>query len=222
MRRNLFRPGGTAQRTFRVAALVLLAALLAWGVGFVRFVEQVSKTTAPPPHADGIVVLTGGADRIEAALHLFATGAANRLLVSGIGGGADLKDLERSAGSDSVPSARRVTLGRGAATTHDNAAETASWARQAGLHSLIVVTAAYHMPRALTEISLALPGVKLYPAPVLPPGILRADGWPTAAGLRLLAEEWNKLLAAKLGLTALEPVSAPVLSAASSSGRPKE
>lgn len=220
-RRRWFRPGGRAERTLRVAAVVLVAVLLAWGVGFVRFVQQASRTTAPPPHADGIVVLTGGADRIEAALRLLADGTGDRLLVSGIGGGAGLKDLARSAGTDAVPFARRVTLGRGAATTHDNAAETASWARQAGLHSLIVVTAAYHMPRALTEIGRALPGVKLYPAPVLPPGILRGDGWPTTAGLRLLAEEWNKLLAAELGLTALEPVSAPVLSAASRSGRPK-
>ena len=221
MRRSLFRPGGWAERTLRVCGVVLLGVLLAWGVGLVWFVQQASRATSPPPHADGIVVLTGGADRIEAALRLLASGVADRLLVSGIGGGADLKDLGRSTGTDAVPFAGRVTLGRGAATTHDNAAETASWARQAGVHSLIVVTAAYHMPRALTEIGRALPGVKLYPAPVLPPGILRADGWPTTAGLRLLAEEWNKLLAAKLGLTALEPVSTPLLSAASRSGRPK-
>jgi len=221
MRRNLFRPGGRAVRTVRVAAVVLLAVLLAWGVGFVRFVQQASRTTGPPPHADGIVVLTGGADRIERALRLLATGAGDRLLVSGIGGGADLHDLAHSAGMNPVPFAGRVTLGRGAATTHGNAAETASWARQSGLHSLIVVTATYHMPRALAEIGRALPGVRLYPAPVLPPGILDADGWPTAAGLRLLAEEWSKLLAAKLGLTALEPASPLLLSAASTSGRPK-
>jgi len=217
----LFRPGGRAERTLRIAVGVVAAVLLAWGAGFVWFVQQASRTAGPPPHADGIVVLTGGADRIEAALRLLANRAAERLLVSGIGGGADLKDLERTAGVDPVPFVGRVTLGRGAATTHDNAAETASWARRAGVHSLIVVTAAYHMPRALTEIGRALPGVKLYPAPVLPPGILRADGWPTASGLKLLAGEWNKLLAAKLGLTELEPVSAPLLSAASKSSHPK-
>jgi uncharacterized SAM-binding protein YcdF (DUF218 family) len=220
-RRNLVRPGGRAERRLCIAGVVLVAVLLALGVSFLRFVQQASRTADPPPHADGIVVLTGGADRIEAALRLLENGAADRLLVSGIGGGADLKDLARSAGADSVPFAGRVTLGRGAATTHDNAAETASWAQQAGVHSLIVVTAAYHMPRALTEIGRALPGVQLYPAPVLPPGILRADDWPTAAGLRLLAEEWTKLLAAKFGLTALEPASAPVLSAASRSSHPK-
>jgi uncharacterized SAM-binding protein YcdF (DUF218 family) len=217
----LVRPGGRASRAVRVVSVGLLAVLLAWGVGFVRFVQQASRIAGPPPHADGIVVLTGGADRIETALRLLAKGDADRLLVSGIGGGADLNDLAHSAGVHRVPVAGQVTLGRGAATTHGNAAETASWARQAGLHSLIVVTAAYHMPRALTEIGRALPGVRLYPAPVLPPGILGADGWPTAAGLKLLVEEWNKLLAAKLGLTALEPAPPPLLSVASQNGGAK-
>ena len=221
MRTRLFRPGGCGVRALRVGGVVLLALLLAWGGGFVWFVRHASRITGPPPHADGIVVLTGGADRVETALRLLAKGDADRLLVSGIGGGADLKDLAHSAGVHPVPFGGQVTLGRGAVTTHGNAAETARWARQAGLHSLIVVTAAYHMPRALTEIGRALPGVRLYPAPVLPPGIVGADGWPTAAGLRLLVEEWNKLLAAKLGLTALEPAPPPLLSAASRSGRPK-
>ncbi len=219
--RSLLRPGGWAQRAVRIGSAVVLAALLAWGVGFVWFVRNASRTASAPPHADGIVVLTGGADRIEAALHLLSSGDGDRLLVSGIGGGANLNDVAHSAGIDPGPVAGRVTLGRGAATTHGNAAETASWARQAGLRSLIVVTAAYHMPRALTEIGRALPGVRLYPVPVLPPGILGADGWPTPAGLRLLAEEWNKLLAAKLGLTELEPAPLPLLSAASKSDGPR-
>ncbi len=205
----------------RIAGAILLMVLLAWGAGFVWFIRNASRIAGPPPHADGIVVLTGGADRIEAALRLLSNGDGDRLLVSGTGGGANLNDLARSAGIDPGPLAGRVTLGRGAATTHGNAAETASWAQQAGLHSLIVVTAAYHMPRALTEIGRALPGVRLYPAPVQPPGILGADGWPTAAGLRLLVEEWNKLLAAKLGLTLLEPAPPPLLSAASKCNHPK-
>jgi uncharacterized SAM-binding protein YcdF (DUF218 family) len=216
-----FRPGGQAARALRVIGVGLLAVLLAWGVGFVRFVHQASRITGPPPHADGIVVLTGGADRIETALRLLAQGDADRLLVSGIGGGADLHDLAHSAGINRVPFAGQVTLGRGAASTHGNAAETATWAHETGLRSLIVVTAAYHMPRALTEIGRALPGVRLYPAPVLPPGIVGEDGWPTPTGLKLLVEEWNKLLAAKLGLTALQPAPAPLLSVASQSARAK-
>jgi uncharacterized SAM-binding protein YcdF (DUF218 family) len=214
--RSLFRPGRRGQQAARVCAAVLLTIVLAWSAGLVWLIRHASMTAAPPPHADGMVVLTGGADRVETALRLLAKGSADRLLVSGIGGGANFKDLAHQAEINPMPLARQVTLGRGAATTHGNAAETAAWARRMGLTSLIVVTAAYHMPRALVEIGRALPGVKLYPAPVLPTGILHANGWPTRLGLRLLVEEWNKFLAAELGLTSLEAVPLPRLSAASS------
>ena len=39
------------------------------------------------------------------------------------------------------------------------------------MHSLIVVTAGYHMPRALAELRRALPDVTLYPVPVQPPAM---------------------------------------------------
>ena len=74
----------------------------------------------PPPHTDGIVALTGGAGRVELALHLLADGQADRLLLSGIGGGTDLATLGRLAGIDTAPLADRITLGRYAASTRGN------------------------------------------------------------------------------------------------------
>ena len=90
-------------------------------------------------------------------------------------------------------------MGRAAATTRGNAAETASWARENRLGSLVVVTAAYHMPRALAELARALPGVVLRPSPVR----ASAEGSP---GLRLLAGEYTKWLATVAGLSALGPI----------------
>jgi hypothetical protein len=88
-----------------------------------------------------------------------------------------------------------VTLGREASTTRGNALETAEWARLNHLHSLIVVTARYHMPRALTELARALPGVALFPVPV--------QSGATAPRLRLLAGEYTKWLAAEIGVSGL-------------------
>ena len=68
------------------------------------------------------------------------------------------------------------------------------------MRRLIVVTAGYHMPRALLEIGRALPGVALYPAPVQPPAMRGPLDLGTA---RLLANEYDKLLAVRLGLTRL-------------------
>jgi uncharacterized SAM-binding protein YcdF (DUF218 family) len=184
-------------------ALIIAAAGLAliWGAGFGWFLRTAAHAPPPPPAADGIVALTGGAGRVEAALRLLAEGRAHRLLVSGVGGPAEFATLARRAGVDPALGAR-VTLGRAALSTRGNAAEAAEWARANGIGSLIVVTAGYHMPRAMAELARALPGVVLYPAPVTPPAL--RDGAEPAL-LPLLAGEYTKFLAAEIGLTALDP-----------------
>ena len=107
--------------------------------------------------------MTGGADRIEVGLRLLADNRAPILLISGIGGKADLPTLARGSGVDTAALADRVKLGRAATSTHGNALETAAWARDNGIGKLIVVTAWYHMPRALTELRRTVPGVALHP-----------------------------------------------------------
>jgi uncharacterized SAM-binding protein YcdF (DUF218 family) len=213
------RPGGWAERVIRAGAGLMIVLLVAWVLGFAWFVRAVTRLPPPPPHADGIVVLTGGAERVQTALEMLVAGDAERLLVSGIGGGADLRDLASHAGVDWRPVARFVTLGRGAASTHGNAEETAAWAHANGIRSLIVVTAFYHMPRALTEIGRAVPGVRLYPVPVLPPELRGARPVTSWTGLRLLTQEYTKLVAAELGVTSLEHDPGPLLSAASTRRR---
>ena len=178
------------------------AAALAWLAGFAWFLHVTSVPPPPPPVADGIVALTGGPDRVETALRLLADGRARLLLVSGVGGDAGFGDLAHRAGAD--PSLRgRVTLGRVAASTRGNADETAEWAGAHAIESLIVVTAAYHMPRALVELGRTLPGVALYPLPVQ----LEAAG--ASRPWRLLAEEYVKWLVSEAGLSALTSRIAP-------------
>lgn len=147
--------------------------------------------------ADGIVALTGGADRVETALHLLESGAAPLLLISGVGRGADLAELLRGVRL-SAGQAERVTLGRAATTTRGNAEETAAWAQSHGIRRLLVVTAGYHMPRALIEIGRALPRVQLFAVPVRPPAL---RGRMEAATVRMLANEYDKYLAVRFGLT---------------------
>jgi uncharacterized SAM-binding protein YcdF (DUF218 family) len=186
-----------------VAASVGLAGVLAllWGAGFALFLRAALTERPPPPRADGIVALTGGAGRVETALRLLAAGQAEQLLISGVGGAAEFRSLAQRAGVDPRLGSR-VTLGRAAATTRGNAAETADWARDKNIRSLIVVTSGYHMPRALAELARALPDVALYPVTVQPPAP-REGGEPGM--LRLLAGEYTKFLAAEVGLSALDP-----------------
>ena len=137
------------------------------------------------------MAFTGGPERVETALRLLAEGRADRLLLSGIGGGAELPELAHRAGVDPLPLAARVTIGRSATTTRGNAAETAAWARANEIHSLLVVTASYHMPRAMTELARHCRRRSSIPCRCVPPE--RADR--PAVPLRLMAEEYIKFLA---------------------------
>jgi len=193
----------------RLLVVIVVAVAAFWGSGFIWFINVTRQGADPPPHTDGIIAFTGGAGRVELALHLLAAGQANKLLLSGICGGTELVTLGRLAGIDTASLVDRITLGRYAASTRGNGLETAAWAAQNRIRSLIVVTAAYHMPRALAELHQALPDVRLFPLPVFPlpgpPGT--AERGP---GLRLEAEEYTKYLLTVSGLSGLIPHREPL------------
>ena len=170
-----------------------------WLAGFVVFLVAVF-TAAPPnplPPADGIVALTGGDNRIGAALALLAERQAPLLLISGAGRGTYLGDFTADDAAAITRYASAITLGHMADTTHGNALEAAAWARAHNMRSLIVVTADYHMPRAMQEIRQQLPGVTLIPDPVRPPAMRKMISLPT---LRLLIAEYTKYLTVRAGL----------------------
>jgi uncharacterized SAM-binding protein YcdF (DUF218 family) len=170
------------------------------GLGFLWFLHEVSAAPVEPArHTGGIVVLTGGAGRVEAGLALLEAGAAPRLLVSGAAPRLTLAELARANQRAPAALAGRVDLGHAAATTTGNAAETAAWARARGIDSLRVVTADYHMPRAMLELRRAMPDITLLPHPVPTAGV------PLARRAWLLALEYVKLGASFAGLAALLP-----------------
>jgi uncharacterized SAM-binding protein YcdF (DUF218 family) len=158
-------------------ALILLVALV-WCVGLWAFAERVSTSTpaSEPPSADGIVALTGASNvRLEAATQLLDQGKARRLLISGVNKKATRADVRDVARGLSKEWECCVDLGFHAADTRGNAQETAGWARYHDYRSLIVVTADYHMPRSMLELRASMPGVELYPYPVVTD--LNARNW---------------------------------------------
>jgi uncharacterized SAM-binding protein YcdF (DUF218 family) len=170
-----------------------------WLAGFAIFLIFVF-TSSPPnplPPADGIVALTGGDDRVSEAMGLLADRQAPRLLISGAGRGTYLGDFTKDDAAAATQYAANITIGHMAGSTHGNAVETADWVSQHHMHTLIIVTADYHMPRALQEMRAALPDVALIPYPVRPPAMRKMLSLPT---LRLLAGEYSKYLAVRVGL----------------------
>lgn len=187
-------------RLLRCLAVALAVPPLLAFAGFVLFLASLPRgPTAPPPPGAGIVVLTGGAGRVAEGLRLLQADPAARLLVSGVHQAAALADLDRPQGLDPAALAPRITLGRRAASTRGNAEEAAEWARAQGLTTLVVVTAGYHMPRALLALRRALPEARLIAHPVTPAPFREARWWLRPEVLRLAATEYAKLVATLAG-----------------------
>ena len=162
------------------------------------FADRVQHSTPSPdpPRADGIVVLTGASSnqRIAAAVGLLEDGRGQRVLVSGVNPEASREDIRTVS-----KAVRRlydccVDLGFTAADTVGNARETAAWARAMRYNRLIVVTADYHMPRAMAEIGHQLPGVTLIAFPVFSEKLRAEPWWSSGATARLITLEYLKFL----------------------------
>jgi uncharacterized SAM-binding protein YcdF (DUF218 family) len=197
-------------RLVRAARFLILLAVAGLVAGFVVFATRVVDASPPAdPHAEGIVVLTGGSARIEGALHLLADGRAKRLLISGVNPAvrpAELADTLDPALSAAF--ACCVDLGRDARDTIGNATETRDWVARHGYASLIVVTSDYHMPRSLAELRDALPGVKLIPYPVVSPDLHLENWWRDPAPFTFLTREYGKYLLTAVRLAIGAPVTA--------------
>lgn len=175
-----------------LAAVILI--VLAYGLGFIAFVSSLPKAPADFRGADGIVVLTGGETRLDRADALFERGVGKRLLITGVDQETSKETLKHL-----IHAGPRfdccADLGYAAEDTRGNAQETADWARGHDFHSLILVTARYHMPRALQEFSAAMPQAHFLPYPVEQEGIDLTDWWRHPRTIFLLHREFVKYLA---------------------------
>jgi uncharacterized SAM-binding protein YcdF (DUF218 family) len=154
---------------------------------------------------DAIVVLTGGSGRVREGLELLRQGRADRLFVSGVYRGVDLRELLRVREEDAGNLGQRVDLGYDADDTQGNALETARWMQRRGYRSLRLVTGAYHMPRSLLEFRSVMPDARIVAHPVFPPHVRQDDWWRWPGTATLLVGEYTKYLAARLRMALTDP-----------------
>ena len=196
---------GRPWRLRQLLALMVLATIALFFAGFAVFI----MTSPTPPggfsgQADGIVVLTGGPQRINEALELLRNHQGRRLLITGVHPHTSERRLSQLSGEQSLFDCC-VDIDRIAADTRGNAAEASRWAEQNHFDRLIVVTSDYHMPRSMAELAEAMPGVRLIPYPVTNPELHLDDWWNRASAFGLLIREYGKYLLAAARLQMSSP-----------------
>lgn len=183
-----------ARRLFRFLIIAMLAGFVGGFFAFTTYVER--HRHEPPLRSDGIVVLTGGTERIADGARLMVDGYGRRMLISGVNARTTSDDLARLHNDLRDFSTCCVDLGYQALNTRGNAQEARRWVQKHGLHSLIVVTSDYHMPRTIAEFRAAMPGVQLSPHAVVPDARENGSWWSDMATARLLVMEYMKYLLA--------------------------
>lgn len=178
----------------------LLATLLAAGLflGLSFFIKTASYP-APEgdlPQLDAIVVLTGGSNRVDTGFDLLEKGIGKKLFISGVYRGTEARQLlkrwkdEPQSNLDCC-----VVLGFEADNTAGNATETIEWLRKEGFHSLYLVTANYHIKRALLEFNRIAPDLDIVSFPIVPDRVDMNRWWQDPTTRNLILREYMKYVA---------------------------
>jgi len=135
---------------------ILSLLLLIWILGFAWFALLLPQP-AGKQKTDAVVVLTGGANRIDQGLMVLEQGNAKRMLVSGVDRDVKPKELAAQYPGYAKQFACCVDLGFRAVDTRSNGLETARWAARHKIKSIRLVTHDWHMRRARLELDEAMP-----------------------------------------------------------------
>jgi len=181
---------------FKTLALLILSFIF-WFGGLVWFIEDMPQGTPDPAlKTSAIVVLTGGNNRISEGLHLLAQNKSNELIISGVRRGATLKAVVQGSGYKGALNPKRIALDYKSTTTLENAKNVAKWVEQKNIKSIRLVTANYHMRRALIEFNHYLKGVRIIPHAVNPLDPLRKTWCKDYKIFCLYLNEYHKYLGA--------------------------
>lgn len=166
--------------------------LLLWMIGFAWFAIDLPRPAPDDLRTDSVVVLTGGANRIDRGLELIEAKKTQYLLISGVDRDVKPHELAVEYGRPDSLFECCIDLGFQSVDTRSNALETARWSARRKDTSLRLVTSDWHMRRAKLELERAVPTeIAIIP-----------DAVPSAPSLGILFKEYNKYLMRRLAALA--------------------
>ncbi len=176
------------------AALPVLFASPRFAAALQRLAESSARDTSRPGvEYDAVIVLGGGDARIAAAAQVMRQGRARTLLYSGIVGPWDARHVRASLHAAGVPD-DSIVLESHSRNTRENAVESSRIVAKRGWQSLLLVTSASHVDRALG----CFHDVGLYPdvlpADRLAPRIERLGWMPRRSATHLTRAAVHELL----------------------------
>jgi uncharacterized SAM-binding protein YcdF (DUF218 family) len=188
------------KKTIKFFLIISAAIFGIWAGGLVAFYFQIPTTpTQNSEHTDAIIVLTGGKERVPEGLELFAEGYADKILISGVGKDSTEQEV---IGSLALPDAlmgkinlEQIDFGYEATNTPENALEAKAWVEENKIKSVRLITANYHMQRAVKLFKAVMPSLRIIENPVFPDDFKKSE-WPKNRNTaRLIFWEYNKYLA---------------------------
>ena len=178
----------------RILSAVIVLVVL-WTLGLFRFAALVNRQPNDTTTVtQALIVLTGGTERVAAAVDLLKQEKAEKLLISGVNKKVDWVLLAQTINELPEQLNDKITLGHVACNTRQNALESKEWLEKNGFRTVRLVTASYHMPRSLSEFKNVMPEITIIPHPIFPQTVKHNEWWKWPGTFTLIMSEYMKSL----------------------------
>jgi len=186
------------QSKVKKTVTIIFFLLMSLCYGLFDFLGKIpsKQYTVSTNQSDGIIVLTGGNNRLKQGIKLLINKKAKKLFVSGVYRGNDVRRLLAIQKQNPEEVLCCINIGYNATSTHGNAKETAEWVKNLKYKSIRLVTANYHMPRSLVLFRSAMPDIRIIPHPVYPPKFKYNKWWLSGRTVNLVISEYFKYIIA--------------------------
>ena len=188
-------------KILRIIASILCVIIFALDViDFIKIFNAKPIIIEKSNTIDGIVVFTGGEDRIKTSIDLLSSGIAKHLFISGVHPDTNKNNISEQILIDTNLIDCCIDLGSDAKDTFENAVETTHWIKKNEYKKIIIVTSDYHMKRSLLILKNLSEDTSFFPYHVKSK-LLNDMNVTKFEKLRIIVLEYSKYLFTRLRLS---------------------